>query len=155
MQYDLDVEVILRPIWHHDPPQVVVSCSNIRYEKQLTQTETFHFVLLGVSGPCRLAIDFVNKTDADTVPELGLDKAVAIERIGFFGITDPRFVWQGGYRPTYPEPWASQQRAAGVILPEVLSNTDRLSWNGTWQLDFDLPVFTWIHRVQNLGWIFD
>jgi hypothetical protein len=37
----------------------------------------------------------------------------------------------------------------------LLKNHTYLSWNGKWTLTFDVPVFTWIHRVQNLGWIYD
>ena len=98
-----------------------------------------------------LTVELLNKTNDDTRPDSGLDKAVIIESISFFNITDNRFIWLGEYRPEYPEPWYSEQ----TVRPEpLLKNHTYLSWNGKWTLTFDVPVFTWIHRVQNLGWIY-
>ena len=65
-------------------------------------------------------------------------------------IQDPKFAWAGIYRPEYPEPWASEQ----TNLATELSSHTYLGWNGTWRLTFGVPVFTWIHQVQNLGWIY-
>ena len=76
--------------------------------------------------------------------------AVIIDSVSFFGIQDPKFAWAGIYRPEYPEPWASEQ----TNLATELSSHTYLGWNGTWRLTFGVPVFTWIHQVQNLGWIY-
>lgn len=81
-------------------------------------------------------------------------EAVIIESVSFFGIEDSRFVWAGIYTPEYPEPWASQQKSKGAVLQTHLVNQDYLGWNGQWALTFDVPVFTWIHKIQNLGWIY-
>lgn len=92
-----------------------------------------------------LEVIFFNK------PELDHDMAVVVDSVEFFGISDPRFVWQGEYRPKYPEPWYSQQ----LTKPEsVLSANNYMGWNGTWRLNFSVPVFTWMHQVQGLGWIY-
>jgi hypothetical protein len=95
---------------------------------------------------CRLHIELIDKKE---------NEAVIIEQISFFGIQDPKFVWAGVYKPQYPEPWATEQRNAGQILhPELCPHT-YLSWPGIWTLDFDVPIFTWIHNTQDLGWIYD
>lgn len=153
MLSDVECTVRLRPIWHDDPPCVIVRAHDQERKITLDQTQSVYFAYRS-SGPQTLTIDFVNKQNTDTIIEQGLDKAVEIEAIDFFGISDPRFVWQGRYRPRYPEPWYSQQVARGQTPREELINIERLGWNGTWTLDFDLPIFTWIHRVQNLGWIY-
>jgi hypothetical protein len=112
---------------------------------QLTQHKTFDFEL-STHGTKTLSIQHCDKSSLDT------DTAVIIKNLSFFGIQDPRFIWQGQYRPEYPEPWRSQQQP----LPEAtLTNVNYLGWNGIWTLEFEVPVFTWIHRVQNLGWIYD
>ena len=96
-----------------------------------------------------LSVEFCNKNYQECSGDQ--DMAVIIESIEFFGIHDPRFVWQGLYRPTYPEPWISQQPQA----PDpVLRFNNYLGWNGIWRLDHDLPIFTWIHQIQDLGWIY-
>jgi hypothetical protein len=59
--------------------------------------------------------------------------------VSFFGITDPKFAWAGMYQTQHSSNAVSQTY---------------LSWNGTWTLRFDVPVFTWMHHVQGLGWIY-
>ena len=87
----------------------------------------------------KLQVEFLNKKPGDTVTESGLDKAVVIESVSFFGITDPRFAWAGTYKPVHGS---------------VLAAHTYLSWNGLWTLEFDVPVFTWMHNLQSLGWIY-
>lgn len=151
--FDLDLQVTLRPIWHNDPPLVRMACLAQSKEIVLDRTMTTAYRATSC-GQQQLTIELLNKIDSDTDLDRGLDKAVVIERISFFGIHDKRFIWMGNYRPCYPEPWASQQAAIGQALSPVLTQTDRLSWNGCWTLEFELPIFTWIHRTQNLGWIY-
>lgn len=151
--YQVKLAVTLRPVWHSDPPQIKIGVDDVLSDVILTESTTFNFDVDAVDK-CKLIIEFLNKTDQDTIPEQNLDKAVVIESIDFFGISDPRFVWSGIYEPTYPEPWATEQRDLGVILTPQLSNTNYLAWNGKWTLTFDVPVFTWIHKVQDLGWIY-
>jgi hypothetical protein len=81
------------------------------------------------------------------------DTALIVKAIQFNNIDGEQFVWQGRYQPDYPEPWAAQQQAQGIQLePELASNY--LGWNGVWRLEFSAPIFTWIHEVKNLGWIY-
>jgi hypothetical protein len=94
---------------------------------------------------CELTVELVNKT---------AQEAVVIESVNFFGIEDPKFAWAGVYAPIYPEPWATEQQNQGVVLKQHLGPHTYLGWPGKWTLTFDVPVFTWIHRVQNLGWIY-
>lgn len=96
-----------------------------------------------------LAVDFFGRSDLDH------DQSLRIQSIHINSISDPRFVWKGTYVPVYPEPWATQQIDAGHILEPELTNTDFMGWNGTWNLRFSSPVFTWIHQTQSLGWIYD
>ena len=91
-----------------------------------------------------LTIQHVNKSDLDA------HTAVIVSEVSFFGISDPRFVWAGLYRPEYPKPWAQQQTQLASELP----TQNYLGWNGTWQLTFGVPVFTWMHQCQGLGWIY-
>jgi hypothetical protein len=80
---------------------------------------------------------------------------VRITSLAFNGIASAKFIWHGRYCPEYPEPWATEQQAQGLVLESEISNTDYLGWNGEWSLDFTVPVFTWIHKTENLGWIYD
>ena len=151
--YLVDVVIRLRPVYHADPPEIRVGPNGFLNPCVLRETRDFGFKFYSRT-PCTLQVEFLNKLPNDTVPESNLDKAVVIESVSFFGITDPKFAWAGIYKPRYPEPWYSQQVAQGVVLQPQLSPHTYLGWPGKWTLTFDVPVFTWIHETQNLGWIY-
>jgi hypothetical protein len=149
--YPVKLDVHLRSIWHDTPPVINIGINNDIQQVILTDNQTFHYEFMA-DNTATLTVELLNKTDADTIPDKGLDKAVVIESVSFFDIADDRFAWAGEYCPEYPEPWYSQQ----IVKPApLLKSHTYLSWNGKWTLTFDLPVFTWIHRVQNLGWIYN
>jgi hypothetical protein len=153
-QYPVKLSITLRPVWHQDPPQIQLGINNNLTKIDLTETATINFDFES-DRDCQLSVEFLNKQDFDTVPEHNLDKAVVIESVSFFGINDPKFVWAGVYEPRYPESWANSQRLQGVVLKQQLTSCNYLGWNGKWTLTFEVPVFTWIHKVQNLGWIYN
>lgn len=153
IDYPIKLDIRLCPVWHSDPPKINIGVNGILEQTTLSQAQTFHYEY-SASANSTITVELLNKTDADTVPDKGLDKAVIIESVSFFGITDPKFVWLGVYEPNYPEPWATEQRQQGVVLKQQLTNHNYISWNGKWTLTFTVPVFTWIHRVQNLGWVY-
>lgn len=107
---------------------------------------TLQFDLDLDQGPQVLFIEMYNKTN-DTP-----DMALEIESVTFEGMTLDRFKWNSKYYPNYPEPWASEQSEQ---LAECHSSATYLGWNGRWELHFDSPIFTWIHKLENLGWIYD
>ena len=153
MTYLVKLSISLRPIWHADPPRICIGIDNDLSEIVLTESTTINFEFTAVKE-CQLIVELLNKTDADCIPDQDLDKAVVIESVDFFGIADPRFAWAGVYEPVYPEPWAQEQQDQGVVLTQQLCPHTYLSWNGKWTLTFSVPVFTWIHRIQNLGWLY-
>jgi len=153
MTYPVKMSVTLRPIRHQDPPRIRIGINNNLSEMELTELTTIDFDFVATQD-CQLIVEFLNKTDQDCVPDQNLDKAVVIESVDFFGISDPRFAWAGVYEPVYPESWATEQQEQGVALKQQLCPHTYLSWNGKWTLTFSVPVFTWIHRLQNLGWIY-
>jgi hypothetical protein len=133
--------VRLRPVGQ---PCVKVIADGIIKTQKLTEAANFVFEFTA-SDNASLIVEHYNKDAADA------DTAVEIVSVSFFGIQDPKFAWAGIYTPVYPEPWASEQLTppSSTITPQTY-----LGWNGTWKLDFSVPVFTWIHRVQNLGWLY-
>jgi hypothetical protein len=148
--FPVKLSVTLNPVYHADPPEIRMGINSVGEQFQLTEKRTFVFEFQAEDSAC-LLIEFVNKIDQDTVPALNLDKAVIIESVSFFGITDSRFVWCGEYTPVYPEPWFSEQHPQP---PKVIPSATYLGWNGQWKLGFTVPVFTWIHQIQSLGWLY-
>lgn len=107
-----------------------------------------HDIVLSIDlkrGNHTFFIEFNNKTN-DTP-----DMAVEIVNVSFEGMTFDRFKWSSYYYPNYPEPWASQQIEP---LPKFYNSATYLGWNGRWELNFSVPIFTWIHHLESLGWLY-
>ena len=119
------------------------------FEGRLAEARVFSISADLSVGSHQLILEYMEKTNKD------VDQAIEIDRIDFEGITADRFVWAGEYTPDYPEPWASEQRALGIELAEKRYDSTFLGWNGVWRLDFETPIFAWIHRIENLGWVYD
>jgi hypothetical protein len=97
-------------------------------------------------GTHSIWVDFQNKNYNDSQPNKGLDMAVEIDSVTIHDITLDRLKWAGKYYPTYPEDYPNKEP---MLQPHTY-----LGWNGRWVLEFDVPVFTWIHRLENLGWLY-
>lgn len=152
--YTTKIDLRVDPIYHQDPPEIQVKIGpGWEWTGSIKTSTTFSHAWQSSKDHATVSVEFLNKRDTDTV---GLkDKAVVIKSVSFNNIGSDRLLWQGRYHPRYPEPWASQQRSAGQDLPEYISAHTYLGWNGIWILDFDIPVFTWIHQIEDLGWIYD
>jgi hypothetical protein len=144
-QYPVKMSLTLKPVCHSRDLPVIIGVNDNLTTVDLRKTTTINFEFVAADS-CKLIVELINKQNQE---------AVIVESVGFFGITDPKFVWAGVYEPEYPEPWASEQRSQGVTLKPQLCPHTYLSWPGKWTLTFEAPVFTWIHKVQNLGWIYD
>ena len=57
-----------------------------------------------------------------------------------------RLKWAGKFYPVYPKDCEHNDT---VLQPHTY-----LGWNGKWVIEFYTPVFTWIHRLENLGWLY-
>jgi hypothetical protein len=128
--------VTLRPIGQ---PWVKVSANSMTKAQQLTDVKDFVFEF-AANGSSNLVVEHHNKDVND------VDTAVEIVNVSFFGISDPRFVWAGVYYPDYPKHYPDKT--------SPLLGHGYLGWNGVYRLEFSVPVFTWIHQIQNLGWLY-
>jgi hypothetical protein len=149
-KYQTDIEIDIVPTYHSTVPEIVSGIDHTVDRTQLSQPTTLKFNQLLTAGPHSVIIDFVNKQDADCVPHLGLDKYITIGDIRINSIHLPRFNWLATYEPVFPEPWYSQQNPRPN---PVQTGETHLGWNGRWQLKFDAPLFSWIHQLENMGWV--
>lgn len=137
------VAVTLTPIKGTDWPEVFVSVPGqvVKHNLECTRRVELEF-----NAPVGwIEVVFMNKPHNDPT------MAVCVDSVEFFGISDPRFAWLGVYSPQYPEPWYSEQ---SITPPKKIPQQTYMGWNGTWRLDFDIPVFTWMHQKMNLGWLY-
>lgn len=143
--YLTDFAITVEPVYDELPPRVQLG---LDYELETVELLAPHTCVYGLNlseGAHCITVSLVDKPRNDRV------QAVKITRIEFEGISTSNMYWAGQYYPTYPQPWLSQQ----TVQPAAcLQGCDYLGWNGTWRLEFTVPIFTWIHRLENLGWIY-
>lgn len=136
IEYPVKLKLTLEPVQH---PWVTVKIDQHSTTQQLQTTTDFEFEF-SATDQAILTVEHYNKSDQDA------DTAVVIKHIEFYGISDPRFVWAGMYYPQYPKHYSDQ-------VP-CLPGQGYLGWNGVYVLKFQVPVFTWIHHIQSLGWLY-
>ena len=136
IEYPVKMSVTLEPV---QSPYVTITVDKIVYKQQLFTTTSFDFDFVA-ANQTSLILEHHSKSDQDP------DTAVIIRRIEFYGISDPRFIWAGIYYPVYPSHYPDQKFSR--------SGQDYLGWNGTYVLQFQVPVFTWIHQIQDMGWLY-
>lgn len=147
----LRAKIYLTGIYHSELPDVELWISDkCIYKGQLAGERCFEINEMFPESEQVIRVLFTNKKNTDTVN--GLDKAVVVNRITFNDIDSNRFVWAGEYYPIYPEPWASEQEHK---LEPMVKYCSYLGWNGQWILPISIPIFTWIHKTENFGWLYD
>ena len=147
-KYQTEIQITLQPHYQTVIPRVFVELDSNQRSQVLKDTETFVFDLVLDVGQHQLKIWFENKENSDSTT------AVEIKDIKIQGVTLDRVKWAGNYTPIYPEPWATEQRQQGKALPEVIPGGHYLGWLGAYTLDFTVPTFTWLHQIENLGWLY-
>ena len=135
--YSVDIDILLKPVSQS-------KCRIILDDQKkdlVVDSDTWIKLFHQGNGTTRLSIEHYDKAELDPTT------ALIIEQIKFNGISSPRFVYRGIYTPNYPKHLIGND----VVLP----HQNYLSWNGVWQLEFTLPIYTWIHETLDLGWIYD
>ena len=135
-EYPVKIKLTLEPV---QQPWVTVKVGNHQVTQQLTVQTDFDFEFSAVDQAV-LTVEHHDKLDHD------VSTAVVIQCIEFYGISDPRFIWAGQYYPRYPDHYPDQTPCR--------PGQGYLGWNGVYVLEFQVPVFSWIHQIKNLGWLY-
>ena len=155
-QHRIRIDIGITPKWYHSPPMVTVDFMDHEvYHGRLSANTTFKIDKMLSPGPAWITVNFHNKQYQHTNFDLGHDEAVIINNITINDINDPKFILEGLYTPDYPLQWFQEQVQKGSVPQPVLKHQTYMGWNGQWRLNITVPIFTWIHQVQNLGWIYD
>ena len=89
-----------------------------------------------------------NQTVVNDKGDLLKDQLLNIKSIEIDEIDIGALVYEGVYTPRYPEPWASQQRQAGMELQESFKNVTSMGHDGKWAFKFQSPFYMWL--LENL-----
>ena len=153
-KYRTEIKLYVTPVWHKEPPICTIQFSkDVFFKEEITESKVYSYEEYLTNGSYDITIEFLNKKNIDTID--GKDKAIKIDKIVFNNIENKKFSWQGVYQPIYPEPWMSQQKKLNKAPLPILTSQTYLGWNGVWKLTYSAPIFTWIHKVQDHGWIYE
>ena len=131
-------------------PKVLIKIDNeMICDKEILGEESIHIEKKISIGDHRLEIHFYNKN----LKESGYsnEMAILIKHIRFQHIKKD-FHFLSKYSPEYPHEFITGQQKQGKEWPEsILSN--HLGWNGKYIINFQTPIYRWLHKNLNLGWL--
>ena len=140
------------------PPHAEILVNDVSHFKgEITSTEDKPDVVefeheFTEGEECKLTINRSGSDNNQTIVnengDLLKDQLLHIKSMEIDEIDLGALVYEGLYTPDYPEPWATQQRQAGVELPESFKNVTRIGHNGTWEFKFKSPFYMWL--LENL-----
>lgn len=145
---DTRIDVKLTPVMFDRAPTGRIGINGQLSDIVLAESKWFHFSIdQAQNSTITLTVEQYGKTNRDTIPDQELDTAIVIEEVKLNGLSSPKFAWAGIYCPDYPDHYPNK-------IPN-LTNINYLGWNGTWTLELSVPIYTWIHQIENLGWIYN
>ena len=143
-------------MWNKPPIADISIDSKSYFKEEITGTKDKPTIIefeheLEENKSYNLIINRSGKNKRETVVEDGKivkDQLLHIKSIEIDEIDIGALVYEGVYKPNYPEPWATQQAKAGNKLPETFKNVNRIGHNGTWTFTFESPFYMWL--LENL-----
>ena len=144
-------------MWDKAPHAEIVVDGKSYYNSEITSTQDNPTLIefeaeLEEGKECSLIIKRSNKGRNQTVVnekgDLLKDQLLHIKSIEIDEIDIGGLVYEGVYTPKYPEPWATQQKDAGVELKESFTNVTQIGHNGEWRFTFSSPFYMWL--LENL-----
>jgi hypothetical protein len=144
-------DIILESTYWDQPPQVEVVIDNESIAKYTVDTSEFHIRFrqeMTFDQPHVLELRRTGKTpDQTRMLHNGQyeTQMLHIKKIMIDNINLRNLVWHScRFDPEYPEPWASQQRAQGIILENSVVGEMYLGHNGIWRFDFTSPIYKFL-----------
>lgn len=146
--------------WDKPPEVRILLNDKIHFEKKLdkglnhlTFVETCQF-----EKPHKLCIQRSGKDNKQVkVDNNGkvLDQYVVLQKIIIDGVDIQNIIQSKSiFEAIYPEPWASQQLAAGFQLEKQAVGVTTFGHNGTWYLNFSSPFYEYLMKWMG-GGVFD
>lgn len=142
------VSIELRPLIVRTAPVIFLGASDgavpdyIRLTEPRTIEREFE---LDRSGLHSIILGFTNKDYTEC--SVDGDMAVIIDSVRFQNL-EHDFKIFSQYFPDYPQDWKDD----GHDSPRAI-HSNYLGWNGIWVLDFETPIYRWIHQRLDLGWL--
>jgi len=141
------IQILLGQVHAHQHPTVRVSVDDHTQNLTIDCDTWVTFDLnLPKDKQLTLAVEYYGKTIQDCIPEKNLDTAILIKDIRLNGISNEKFIWNGIYRPVYPDYYEPKTAE--------LYNITYLGFNGVWSLELTVPLYAWMHKTLGFGWTY-
>jgi len=144
-------------MWDRPPHAEILIDNNSHFKGDITGTEDRPDVIefkheLEGDNDYNLIINRSGKGKNQTVindkDDILKDQLLHIKSIEIDEIDIGALIYEGIYTPRYPEPWATQQREAGIELRHSFKNVTQIGHDGEWKLAFSSPFYMWL--LENL-----
>ena len=109
----------------------------IEFEYEMKSEQQYNLII-NRSGKGR------NQTIINEKGDILKDQLLHIKIINIDEIDIGALVFDGVYTPTYPEPWATQQRESGNDLRDSFKNVTSMGFDGEWRFSFTSPFYMWL-----------
>jgi hypothetical protein len=113
----------------------------IEFEHELEEDKEY-YLIINRSGKSK------NQTVINDKGDILKDQLLHIKSMEIDEIDIGALVYEGVYTPIYAEPWATQQREAGVELQKSFKNVTQMGHDGEWKFKFGSPFYMWL--LENL-----
>lgn len=115
---------------------ISLSCKEHDVEVNLYHNQTLIQKLTANQGSVRINIDATNISNTLTIAHKSKYNVV-VDSISMFEMGHSKLKYLGIYTSKDNRSWSSH-----IIEPD-----------GTWKLTYQYPVFSWLHKTLNLGWL--
>jgi len=144
---DTVFDIEITPHWWKTVPEISYGVDeNLINTVPVSNSIKLRLSLCLTPGEHKFWVNFNNKNYNECILDKNLDMAIEIQSVTFESITLDRFKWAGYFYPDYPQDYPDKN--------PVIKSATYLGWNGRWELPFTTPIFTWIHQIENLGWLY-
>lgn len=150
MTEHIKFEFLLHPEYWDRPPHASILVDGVEHWSGLVEdklTATFS-VTLDFNTPHLIELVRSGKDDSqcrEADDGSLLDQLLTLKQVKVDGIDIRDIVWAYSWsEPTYPEPWASEQRALGTELEEKVLGETVFGHNTTWKLQFTSPFYEYL-----------
>jgi hypothetical protein len=154
----IEFELHLISEYWNKPPLARIAVDDTEYFNDLVPKGTYIVKFIHTcdfNKPHRLTLTRTGKDDSQckTLPNgKKLDQNLTLAKLKVDGIDIQNIVWSQSINiANYPEPWATEQRAAGNILEDKAIGVTTFGHNGTWYLDFTSPFYVFIMKWMGGG----
>ena len=149
-KYEIKIKILIEPSYLLSAPHVTCGIDqHIFFQDNIEKVQELIIQDTVTTGTHRFFLQLTNKDDAASKKDQ--DMCVKIKKITFQDMEE-NFHYFSRYRPEYPQKWLQQQKELGKEWNDTILS-DHIGWNGTYYIDFETPVYRWIHRKLNLGWL--